>query len=43
MAQVLAQAAWRSSRWRRVTEVAPGDVYADDGGGFEYYAYFVTK
>jgi SAM-dependent methyltransferase len=33
---------WQSSKWRRVTEQQPDDLFGDDDG-FEYYAYWVTK
>ena len=42
-AQVLeAGAPWITCQWRRVTETAPVDLFADDEG-FEYWMYVATK
>ena len=42
-AQVLAAAApWQTCQWRRVTEIAPVDLFEDDEG-FEYWMYVATK
>ena len=36
------QVGWQSSKWRRVTEQQPDDLFGDDDG-FEYYAYWVSR